>query len=95
MTGAIESAAEEARAHHRNAGAAIAFVGALGLGQAALFSRTGDFFFIDPKTMAMMSVAFLGIGAWMSFTRPSGLTTRPAVSARTTSGLGGGGACVL
>lgn len=66
MNAAIETAEEEARAHSRNAGAAIAFVGVLGLVHAALFSWTGQTFFIDPPTMAAMSAFFLALAAWMA-----------------------------
>ena len=67
---AIETVEDEARAHHQNAGAAIAFVGTLGLVHAALFSATGQPSFIEPPALATLSVTFLALAAWMGFSRP-------------------------
>lgn len=71
MNAVVEAAEEEAIAHERNGGAAIGFVGLVGLVHAGLLAWTGVNMFIEPPTMAAFSLLFVAIGAWMAF-RPRG-----------------------
>ena len=62
---------DDADAHQRTAAGALAFVGALGLVHAAVFTWLNLPSYIEPPALLVISASLLGVAAWMCSTTPS------------------------